>query len=284
MPKKSGSIPVNKMTDFGDDISIEKFSVKDLGAFNEPIPSHRHDRHSFFLIEKGTVDIEIDLQQHNIKAPALLYMHPDQVHHIRAFKNVTVSSWAINNENLNPEYPVLLEGIKPAKPLPLQQDTFSILLETVTLCLKFAERKSDKLYHALVRDSCNALISLVISQYLQQGKVADKSSRFHVVTKAFREILDSNYITIKRPAEYAQMLHLSTAYLNECVKDTTGHSVSHHIQTRIILEAKRLLHYSDQSVKVIAGELGYDDHAYFSRLFTKVTGLSPIAFRNKNPD
>lgn len=272
------------MTDFDDDISIEKFFIKDLSAFDDPIPSHRHDRHSFFLVEKGFVSIEIDLQSYKIEAPSLLYMHPDQVHHLIAFENVTVSSWAINDENLNPEYLTLLEGIKPAKPLTLQPETFSIFSDTVSLCLKFTARKSDKLYHSLLKDSCNALISLAISQYLEQEKTTDKSSRYKVITKAFKELLEGNYVTVKRPAEYAQMLHLSTAYLNECVKDTTGYSVSHHIQVRIILEAKRLLHYSGRSVKEIAGELGYDDYAYFSRLFTKVTGMTAVAFRNKNPD
>lgn len=284
MPKKAKAIPVNKMTDFGDDISIERFSVKDLSDFDEPIPSHRHDRHSFFQIEKGTVSIEIDFQQYEIEPCSILYMHPDQVHRILTFKNVTVSSLAINNENIHPEYLTLLEGITPAKPLLLSKEIFSIIAETVLLCMKLQERKSDKLYHPLLRDGCNVLIALITSQYLQQPKATDRSSQSGIVTRNFREILERNYISAKRPAAYAQMLHISTSYLNECVKSTSGHSVSHHIQERIVLEAKRLLHYSDLSVKEIAAALGYDDYAYFSRLFTKVTNMTALAFRNKNPD
>ena len=89
---------------------------------------------------------------------------------------------------------------------------------------------------------------------------------------------------MKSPSEYADKLNLSTAYLNECVKNTTGYSVSYHIQQRVILEAKRLLYYSDKSVKEIAAELGYDDYPYFSRLFTKIAGITALAFRNKNLD
>jgi AraC family transcriptional activator of pobA len=84
---------------------------------------------------------------------------------------------------------------------------------------------------------------------------------------------------------YAQSLNISTPYLNECVKNTTGFSVSHHIQERIILEAKRLLYHSNKSVKEIATELGYDDYPYFSRLFSQSYGNdSALAFRNKNRD
>ena len=277
---------------FGDAMSIERIAMNDLIALGQAIlldseeatAAHRHDRHSFFLLESGTVHLEIDFQEYQIKSPSVIYIHPDQVHNTVVGENVIVSSWAINNESLNPEYLKLLEEITPAKPLVLEEATFFIFSEMVSLCLKLAGRKHDKLYHSLVKDSCNALVALVISQYLEQAGSIDKSSRFDSITKAFREQLERNYTTAKRPAVYAQKLNISTPYLNECVKSTTGYSVSYHIQQRVILEAKRLLYHSDKSVKEIATVLGYDDYPYFSRLFTKVTGMTALAFRNKNLD
>ncbi|RZM17643.1 MAG: helix-turn-helix domain-containing protein, partial [Pedobacter sp.] len=109
-------------------------------------------------------------------------------------------------------------------------------------------------------------------------------SRFEKVTTAFRKLLEKNYVDLKRPNQYATLLHISTSYLNDCIKGSTGYSASYLIQERIILEAKRLLYHTDKSVKEIASELGYDDYPYFSRLFTKVTGVSAIAFRRKNRD
>jgi AraC-like DNA-binding protein/mannose-6-phosphate isomerase-like protein (cupin superfamily) len=293
MRKQSKSIPVNTMADNPDiGISIERISIKDLrtlanetsGTVEEAKKSHREDRHSFFLLEKGTVHIEIDFKKYKIKPSSVVYMHPNQVHRIIAVENMTVSSWAINNESLHPEYLKLLEEITPAKPLLLKKETFSIISEAVSLSIKFSERKDDKLYHSLLKDGCNALVALVVSQYLEQAKSTDKLPRFEIVTKAFRDILERNYTTAKRPTEYAQQLNISTPYLNECVKSTTGYSVSHHIQQRVILEAKRLLYHSDKSVKEIAIELGFDDYHYFSRLFTKVVGISALTFRNKNLD
>jgi AraC-like DNA-binding protein len=199
-------------------------------------------------------------------------------------ENVTASFWAINNENLNPEYLRLLEDITPVKPLTLDEETFSIISEAVSLCIKFSERKHEKLYDVLLKDSCNTLVALVASQYLKQSKSTDALSRFEMINKAFKTLLESNFITSKKPTEYAQTLNISTAYLNECVKNTTGHSVSYHIQQRIVLEAKRLLYHSDKSVKEIASELGYEDAAYFSRMFSKVTGMTALSFRNKNHD
>lgn len=290
MPKKNKSIPVNIMADhYGAGISIEKIDLRTLdkatlNTFEEGKESHRHDSHSFFLVENGTVQLELDFQHYLINPSSVIYVHPDQVHNTVVAENVVVSCLSMTDENMNPEYLKLLQDITPAKPIVLQKETFSIMSEAFSLCVKLSERRNDKLYHSLLKDSSNALVALVVSQYLALAKPTDKLSRFEMVTKAFKETLEQHYTTAKRPAAYARKLNISTPYLNECVKNATGHSVSHHIQQRVILEAKRLLYHSDRSVKEIATVLGYDDYPYFSRLFTKTTGMTALAFRNKNLD
>ena len=55
------------------------------------------------------------------------------------------------------------------------------------------------------------------------------------------------------------------------------------ISQRIVLEATRDLTFTVLSVKEIAYSLGFDDPAYFTRFFTKHTGLTPTQFRKRNP-
>jgi len=283
MHKRKTSIPVNTMAkSFGAGIAIGRASIRELQTFEDAERTHRDEYHLFILQEKGNTPIEIDFHKLEINPSSVVYIHPNQVHRLIAFENVTLSFWAINNENINTEYLNLLDCITPAKPLSLNKETFSIIFQAVALCIKLSERNHDKLYHSVLKDSCNTLIGLVASQYLAQSESTDTLSRFEIITRAFRTILDRNFITAKKPAEYAELLHISSSYLNECVKNTTGYPVSHQIQQRIILEAKRLLSNSDRSVKEIAAELGYDDYPYFSRLFNKVTGMTPLRFRSKN--
>ncbi|MDF2932138.1 MAG: AraC family transcriptional regulator [Chryseobacterium sp.] len=285
---KRKSIPINQPAyDFSlAGIGIAKISVNDIQSLSLKgiNQSHRDDYHLFFLQEKGTTTIEIDFKKHTVKPFSIIYIHPDQVHRTLEVKNATFSGWLINNENLKPEYLKLLDTITPVKPLLLNKEMFSIISEAVTLCIKFSERKHDKLHHSLLNDSCNILVGMVISQYLEQFKRIDKLSRFELIAKAFRTTLEHNFTTSKKPSAYAEVLNISTPYLNECVKNVTGYPVSYHIQERVILEAKRLLYYTDKSVKEIAAELGYDDYPYFSRLFSKVTGMTALNFRKKNHD
>jgi AraC family transcriptional activator of pobA len=292
MQRQMTLLPLNPMANlFDTGIFICRASTDDavaldqstLEVFEMARQSHRDDYHFFIVQEEGNSVLEIDFEQYKINGSALVYIHPGQVHRMASFKNVLASFLAISSENVQPEYVDFLQDIAPVKPLVLKEH-LSIFSEVAALCIKLSERKGQKLQHSFLKDGCNAFIGLVISQYLEQSKSVNILSRSEVITKAFKAILEKNFIVAKRPAEYAERLNITVAYMNECVKNTTGCSVSHHIKQRIILEAKRLLYHSDKSVKEIAAELGYDDYPYFSRLFSNVVGMSALTFRNKSHD
>ncbi len=285
MSKKEKAIPLRSLTkELGKGIALIQVPSGGFISDEEIRQAHRDNYHVFFLLEEGTASLEIDFQKHRFKAPSLMYIQPYQVHKGLVIDNVRFKALLINNENLNPEYLNILEDISPARPLNLSNETFSLLSEAVSLNLKLYQRTNEKLYHFLLKDSCNALVALIASQYLIQSQVSDTLSRFDVISKSFKSLLERNFITLKRPSDYADMLKVSVPYLNECIKNTSGYSVSHHIQQRIVLEAKRLLYHTNKSVKEIATELGYEDYAYFSRLFSKIVGMSALTFRSKNHD
>lgn len=284
MAKKSKPIPLHALPP-GNNIGIVVGRMSsNIIPLEEASHAHRHDFHFFIILEKGEATFEVDFKKVRINNKVLFYIHPNQVHRFIDNKNITVFGLLITNENLRPEYINLLEDIVPAKPLVLHPQNLSLISDAATLCIKVFERKDDKLYQNLLKDNCNALVGLMLSEYLQQTKPVEKLTRFETISKMFKAELDRNLTTLKRPGEYAKALNISTPYLNECLKNATGHPVSYHIQNRIILEAKRLLYHSTKSVKEIAAELGYDDYAYFSRLFLKVAGMSASNFRSKNLD
>lgn len=55
------------------------------------------------------------------------------------------------------------------------------------------------------------------------------------------------------------------------------------IQERVLLEARRLLFYTEKTSKEIAYELGFEDANHFSKFFKKHTGYSPTDFKKANP-
>ena len=285
MPKSKPTIPLKTMSDeFERDMYIAKVSVEELASYEPAMHAHRDDYHCFFIQEEGTTAIEIDFQKYSITGPAIAYIHPNQVHRMLAVQDINVCVLIISSETLHIEWLNILQEMAPVAPLKLAPQDLTLFTETAALCLKFWEGKPEQLFRSILRDSCNALVGLMITQYVGQAKPKAKLNRAEVITSIFRALLEQDFIHAKSPAAYAEKLNISPVYLNECLKKATGYPVSHHIQERIILEAKRLLYHSSRSVKEIAAELGYDDYPYFSRLFTKVVGMSALSFRNKNLD
>jgi len=97
----------------------------------------------------------------------------------------------------------------------------------------------------------------------------------------FRQLLDEHFLTLHKPNEYAELLAMSP---NNFTKRCTRYfkkTPSQLIQERIILEAKKRLHLTRQSIKEIAYALKFQDEFYFSRFFKKVTQVSPQSFRDK---
>ena len=285
MRNQSKNIPENTFpSGIREGIYIARTSFNGLPNVAEVERSHRDNGHIFILQEKGTTRIEVDFQIHQIQESSVIYIHPNQVHRVLGFENATTCSWIITNENLHPEYLKILETLPPLRALTLPAETFSIIAAMASLCIAFADRAHEKLFEPILRESCNTLVALVASQFLGSAATTSNTARSAVITGAFKTLLESNFAVIKSPADYAERLNITTPYLNECVRTATGHSVSYHIQQRNMLAAKRLLYHSAKSVKEIAGELGYPDQNYFTRLFVKTVGITPLTFRNKNFD
>lgn len=95
----------------------------------------------------------------------------------------------------------------------------------------------------------------------------------------FSRLLEIHFREKHNVSEYAELLHIAPKTLTHKFKSLQLESPNQLIINRIILEAKRLLIYTDKTVKEIAYDLGYEDPAYFNRLFTNKTGSTPSNFK-----
>src|SRR5205823_14973180 len=95
----------------------------------------------------------------------------------------------------------------------------------------------------------------------------------------FEALLEQRFIEHWTVSQYANALSVTPTHLSRVTRSATGHAASHFIVERIIREARRNLVYTNLPVSTIAYALGFNDPAYFSRLFAAATGLSPRAFR-----
>lgn len=97
----------------------------------------------------------------------------------------------------------------------------------------------------------------------------------------FRELLNQHFLRLHRPMDYANLLDISANLLAKKAVKYFGKSPSQLIQERLILEAKKKLHLTTNSIKEIAFQMEFSDEYYFSRFFKRHTLVSPQEFRNR---
>lgn len=96
---------------------------------------------------------------------------------------------------------------------------------------------------------------------------------------AFRQLLEDNYHHLHTVKDYALRLNVTTKTLNQYVSECSTYSPLELINNRIALEAKRLLRYSNMTVKEIAYRLGFEDPSYFVKFFKRMAKSSPADYR-----
>lgn len=97
----------------------------------------------------------------------------------------------------------------------------------------------------------------------------------------FKQLVATSLQSLHLVSDYADRLHVTPNYLTKAVRAATGKAPARWIEESIVLEAKVLLGHSTWPVSDIAQRVGLSDPSYFSRLFKKHAGLSPLAYRKK---
>ena len=265
-------------------VYIVPLGAKSASPSYEIAQPHRHDFYYCVLLSKGSLELEVNFVEVQVTSQMLFLSYPGQVHRITSAK--MEQGWFLAFEPAIIEEPLknildqcLSEVISLALP-SAQLKAFSALVEQVYAVRKNpAQLFKQNIIQALV----TAFIYQVASAYLSIERVGllRHSARAVDITKKFKQLLRHNFKAMKKPSEFAAELNITASHLNDTVKSVTGFSITYYIQQELMREAQRLLSQPDLTIKEIADSLGFEDAKYFTRLFSKVTGVAPGAFRKR---
>ena len=136
-------------------------------------------------------------------------------------------------------------------------------------------------HHAAVEAS---LLSLAVIAVRSRGPDANAESvrpgQQAALVARFRERIESRYRQREPVAAHAAALGVSESALRAACARSAGLSPALMLDERAVLEARRLLLYSNMSVAQVAYSVGFTDPAYFSRFFARRVGASPRRYRS----
>jgi len=128
-------------------------------------------------------------------------------------------------------------------------------------------------YLKLFLIECNGHCSLsknINNQSVEVGKT---------LVKSFKAIVEKQYTKWHQVKDYADELNVTPNYLNEVIKSAINISAKDFIQNRLVIEAKRLVVFTEKSSKEIGYNLGFEDPSHFSKFFKSQSGQSLQDFK-----
>ena len=246
---------------------------------------HRHDFYQILYVTHGTGSHTIDFVTYPINAPCVFFLSPGQVHewqmsddicgYLLSFNNGLFKTLFCNGFNLY-NYP-FFHSLNNSPLLPIDDSHLPAL--TALFLEMMDEQKRNERYRAeMLIYLLNNLLVRFSRLYYHHANIQQSPAQLLLV-REFETLVDKHYATKHHPKDYAPLLNITPNHLNEVCKNTIGKTAGELIRERILLEAKRLLLFSNQSIAEVAYSLQFEDNAYFSRFFKKYTAQTPDSFR-----
>lgn len=244
--------------------------------------AHIDDCFTIIVVSKGSGIADIDFRTVTLSEGEVGIIAPGQVHSDIQVCECEAWMLRISPEMIDDDYRHLIDEYSmTGDAVALEDGTRRMLCDAMELLSDLiAAMNNGRQMKGVVFNMLNVILGIITPEMINSE--ARPFLRITEISMKFKRLLPQFVRQQKRPSFYARRLCISEVYLNEAVKKSTGMTPTEWINFTIVLEAKRLLRSTTLSVKEVAHALGFEDHAYFSRLFKKNTATTPSEFRNSS--
>lgn len=243
--------------------------------------------YKFIWVQEGEVALEIDHIGMTVGENELVPLTP--LHHVEIKEIRGNYLTLLFNSNFYCIYGhdnevscngFLFNGTSRVLKLQLTEEQVAVLQEITD---KFAGeyRIQDNLQEEMLRILLKRFIIVCTRIAREKFAVdADKERSFDTIRRYY-VLVDQHFREKKKVQDYADLLHRSPKTLSNLFSACSQPSPLRIIHERIEAEARRLLLYTSKNAKEIAGILGFEDLATFSRFFRNMTGESISGYRKR---
>lgn len=287
LPKDIRTYTLSEFEESNSSFSIKKLEDLYRMKHGESDIPHRHDYYTIIFFEKGEGTHIVDFTEYKIEDNTIYFIVPGQMHQViptsepkgwtMKFTDEFLISNSISDKLINGIY--LFNEFGQSPPLSINEIQKSVYLNIISQIDYFSES-----LESYTQEAVGALMKLFFIQSnnhcsLQKNDNPQLMETTNQLLHLFKQLLNKHYTSMHMVSDYASKLNVTADYLNKTVKSITGKSAKDHIQSKIIIEAKRSLLFSEISSKELAYELGFEESAHFNNFFKKITAQTPSEFR-----
>jgi AraC family transcriptional activator of pobA len=238
--------------------------------------------YTILLVSKGEGIYHADFASFSFSAPVILFSTPQQSISITEISPLTYTTLQFHGDFYCIEYHrkevacngLLFNNIYIEPSIQLTPEQHQLYCQLVDQIIDEIQQQTPseivlRSYLQLILAKSSSLKMTTEKQNFQKDEKMDQ----------FKILLEENFLSLHKPSEYASLLYMTPNNFTKQCSKRFNKTPTQMIQERLILEAKKQLHLTRLSIKEIAYALKFQDEYYFSRVFKKMTKISPQTFR-----
>lgn len=273
----------------GKNFRMKTMEALHAGSSTRPEQPHRHDYYTIVWAQAATGRHLIDFREYALSPDSIFFIGPGQVHQVVTTSTprglvINFTREFLDANHIGHDF---IENLRVFRECDHNPPLFPAKESLQRLQQLASGMWQDyRQPRGLTEQALGAWLKLFLIEChsvcnLRQtaGQPGDSSEQLF---RRFRKLVDINFYRWHKVFVYAEKLAVSPGHLNKVVKYYLGSSAKVSIQRRLLLEAKRMLMFSDLNTKETGYALGFEDPSNFSKFFRKQTGISAAAFRKRH--
>ncbi|MDO4496466.1 MAG: helix-turn-helix transcriptional regulator [Bacteroidales bacterium] len=250
---------------------------------------HIHSFYEILWFQEGEGMHTIDFVEYEVHPGTIFFISPGQIHHFdkkEGYKGMAIkmcTDFMRDEEGSNEQFLKynVFHTFDAAPYFRIDKATSDMLAVIAQEMDEEAANYSGEFGNIEILKSLLRIFLIKTLRYGTAGTPMDVNhlKPSHQLYIRFRQMVEKQYKQMHTVQDYADKLNVAVRTLNKCVNDCANRSPLALINERSLLEAKRMVRYTNMLIKEIAIDLGYEDPSYFVKFFKRQTGYLPSDFR-----
>lgn len=250
------------------------------------------EQHNFWevvYVDSGSVEIVRDGEQIILKQGEILFHEPNEFHSLKSYNsspNIFIMSFVCKSaamDYLKKFHSRLNKGLMPiiSSIIVEAENTYIIPKNDVNLKKLHIKETAPIGSEQMIKIYLEELLIYLIRDISRTNKITTfptrESLETHLVSQIKEYILQNveNKLTIE---DICQNFGYSKTYLSRLFKEQSSVSLMKYFNNKKISYAKKLIRENKYNFTQISNILSFDNPQYFSRVFKRITGLTPSEF------